>query len=61
MISWCVWNTSSEMKFEDVVMYIQHISAMNNARNKEDFDLAHNSAMLDLYGIKPIWNPEGME
>ena len=61
MISWCVGNTSSEVKFEDVVMYIQHISAMNNARNKEDFDLAHNSAMLDLYGIKPIWNPEEME
>jgi len=61
MISWCSGYTPPELTFEDVAKYIRHISEMNAARNQEDFHDAQHTAMLDLYGIKPIWAPEGME
>jgi hypothetical protein len=60
MISWCGGYTPSDVTFEDVSKYIRHISEMEDTRNKEDFTEAHNAAMLELYGVKPIWTPEGL-
>ena len=61
MISWCSGDTPPELTFDDVAKYIRHISEMNTARSQEDFLDAQHTAMLELYGIKPIWNPEGMQ
>lgn len=60
MISWCGGHTPSDVKFSDVTNYIRHISSMQNA-SKDDFTAAHNAAMLEIYGIIPMWSPGELE
>ena len=61
MLSWCGHHTAVGISFEDVTHFIRHIRAMEGARNKEDFEAAQQTAMLEIYGIKPILSQQSTD